>query len=218
MIKIGVLGTGVVGNTIATKLISLGHDVMMGSRTADNSKLKQWMETMQGKGKGGTFKDAASHGEIIFNCTAGGISTDVLKSAGEENISGKIIVDISNPLDFSRGMPPVLIDNLCNTNSVGEEIQKLFPSAKVVKTLNTMNCYLMVNPPLVPGEHDVFISGNDSTAKHKVIEILNSFGWKSPIDLGDITSARAVEQVLPLWVRLYGSFKTSEFNFKIVRK
>ncbi len=214
--KIGILGTGVVGNTIGSKLVQLGHEVKMGSRTATNEKAAAFVKTNEAKASQGTFADAAKFGELIFNCTQGAITLDVIKIA-EDHLNGKILVDISNPLDFSKGMPPILIPSLSNTTSLGEEIQKAFPAIKVVKTLNTMNCSIMVNAAVVAGNHDVFISGNDADAKNKVKELLNSFGWGSPIDLGDISTARGTEQLLPIWLRLYGVFKTANFNFKIVK-
>jgi predicted dinucleotide-binding enzyme len=143
-------------------------------------------------------------------------SLKALKQAGMQNLKGKILVDIANSLDFSKGMPPSLA--VCNTDSLGEQIQRTFPDVKVVKTLNTVNCNLMVNPSLVKGDHDLFICGNDAQAKAKVVDILkNSFGWKSVIDLGDITSARATEMLLPIWVRLMGLYQSPNFNFKIVK-
>ena len=214
--KIAVLGTGMVGATIGTKLVALGHSVRMGSRTAHNSKAVEWVKKNGPNVSQGTFADAAAFGEIIFNCTAGAASIDALKQAGEKNLRGKILIDISNPLDFSRGMPPSL--TTCNTDSLAEQIQRTFPEAKVVKTLNTVNCNLQVNPSLVPGDHDIFMSGNDPAAKSKVHEILTEwFGWKSVIDLGDISTARGTEMYLPLWVRLFGLYQTPNFNIKIVK-
>ncbi len=217
MSKIAVLGTGMVGDTIGSKLIDLGHAVMMGSRTKDNEKAKGFVKKHNGKAQAGTFADAASFGEIIFNCTAGIASIDALKLAGENNLNGKIIVDISNPLDFSKGMPPSL--SVVNTNSVGEEIQKTFPTTRVVKTLNTLWCGLMVNPSIINGgDHDIFMSGNDPKAKEKVKEYLKSFGWKEKniLDLGNIISARGTEMYLPLWLNIYGSTINGAFNIKIV--
>jgi len=214
--KIGILGSGMVGNTIGTKLVSLGHDVKMGSRTADNAKGAEWVKANGSKASKGTFADAAAFGEILFNCTHGMASLEALKQAGPNHLKGKVLVDIANALDFSKGMPPTLA--VCNTDSLGEQIQRAFPDVKVVKALNTVNCSLMVNPSLIKGEHDLFICGNDAQAKAKVVEILkNWFGWKSVIDLGDITSARATEMILPIWVRLMGLYQSPNFNFKIVR-
>ena len=215
--KIAVLGTGMVGNTIGSKLIELGHSVKMGSRTSNNEKAKDWVSKSGSNASAGTFTEAAQFGELIFNCTNGGASLEVLSLAGKENLKGKILIDLANPLDASKGMPPVLIASLSNTTSLGEEIQKKFPDVKVVKTLNTMNCYLMVDPKKVAGDHDVFLGGNDNDAKDKVKEILKSFGWNSPIDLGDISSSRGMEMILPIWLRLWGTFKSPMFNFKIVK-
>lgn len=214
--KIGVLGTGMVGPTIGTKLVELGHEVMIGSRSKDNEKAAAWAKSAWPKASHGTFADAARFGEVLFNCTNGMASLKALGLAGAENMKGKILVDIANPLDFSKGMPPTL--SVSNTDSLGEQIQRAFPDTKVVKTLNTMNCGIMVNPSLVRGDHDVFVSGNDRAAKERVKDILtNWFGWKSVVDLGDITTARGAEQLLPLWVRLMGMFGTPNFNFKIVK-
>jgi predicted dinucleotide-binding enzyme len=214
--KAAILGTGVVGTTIGTKLVQNGHDVMMGSRTANNEKAVAWSNSAGKKAAHGTFADAARFGEIIFNCTGGMVSLEVLKFAGAENLKGKILVDISNPLDFSKGFPPSL--SVCNTDSIGEQIQRTFPEANVVKTLNTVNCNVMVNPAMIPGEHDLFICGNDAEAKSSVIKILEKeFGWRLIIDLGDITGARAMEMYLPLWVRLYDAGKSPNFNIKVVR-
>jgi predicted dinucleotide-binding enzyme len=188
----------------------------MGSRTARNEKAAGWVSKAGANASQGTFEDAAEFGEIVFNCTGGMVALDALRMAGSANLAGKILIDISNPLDFSKGFPPTL--SVCNDDSVGEQIQREFPDAKVVKTLNTVNCVLMVNPSLLPGEHDLFMSGNDADAKATVRKILTEwFGWKTVIDLGDITTARGTEQLLPIWVRLMGLFKSPQFNFHIVR-
>ena len=217
MTKIAVLGTGIVGETIGTKLIELGHQVMMGSRTANNEKAQAFLAKHDGKTSIGTFADAAAFSEIIFNCTSGGGSLEALKLAGEKNLNGKILVDLANPLDFSQGMPPSL--SFVNTNSLGEEIQRAFPQLKVVKTLNTLWCGLMVNPKMIhDGDHTIFVCGNDVAAKETVKGILSSFGWidKNILDLGDITRARGTEMYLPLWLSIYGSTNNGAFNIKIV--
>jgi predicted dinucleotide-binding enzyme len=217
MSKIAVFGTGTVGDTIGSKLIELGHTVMMGSRTSNNEKAKAFVTKHSGKASTGNYADAAAFGEIIFNCTAGVGSVEALKQAGEKNLDGKIIIDIANPLDFSKGMPPTLA--IANTNSLGEEIQKAFPQTKVVKALNTMWCGLMVNPAMInAGDHSTFISGNDAGAKEEVKKILQSFGWTESniFDLGDISTARGTEMYLPLWLRIYGATNSGAFNIKIV--
>jgi hypothetical protein len=205
-----------VGQAIGSKLIQLGHEVKMGSRTADNEKATQWVKANGVRASQGTFADAAAFGEIVFNCTAGVHSLEALGLAGASNLQGKILVDIANPLDFSQGMPPSLA--FCNTDSLGERIQRAFPETSVVKTLNTVNCNVMVNPSLVSGEHDMFICGNDAEAKTLVTQILKDwFRWKSVIDLGDIRAARAMEMMLPIWIALWGTLQTPIFGFKIAR-
>ena len=213
--RIGILGTGGVGQTIATGLVQHGHEVRLGARSATNDKAAGWAAKNGAAASHGTFADAASFGEIVFNCTSGMASLEALKLAGAANLDGKPLVDVANPLDFSKGMPPTL--SVCNTTSLAEQIQAAFPGARVVKTLNTMNAQIMVNPSMVPGEHDVFVGGNDADAKARVSELLRSFGWKNIIDLGDITSARGTEMILPLWLRLFGTFKSPNFNFHIAR-
>jgi predicted dinucleotide-binding enzyme len=215
--KVGIIGTGVVGSAIGTRMAQIGYEVMMGSRTATNEKAATWVKNNGSKASQGTFADAAAFGEVVFNCTKGEISLEALKLAGEKNLKGKVLVDVANPLDFSKGMPPFLTPSLSNTNSLGEEIQKAFPDTHVVKALNTMNCNLMVDPKLVPGSHDVIICGNEITAKAKVANILQEFGWADVIDLGDITAARATEMLLPIWVRLMMKYQSPNFNFKIVK-
>lgn len=214
--KIGVFGTGMVGNTIASKLVALGHEVRMGSRTANNEKAVAWAKEAGARASTGTFEDAAAFGEILFNCTQGAGSIPALEAAGAANLRGKILVDISNPLDFEKGMPPTLF--VSNDDSLGERIQRAFPELKVVKTLNTINCEIMVNPARLGGDSDVFMSGNDKEAKQRVAEILRGwFGWKNVVDLGDITTARGTESYLPLWIRLWGALGTPDFNIRIVR-
>ncbi len=225
--KIGVLGTGIVGQTIGAKLAELGHEVMIGTRDVTrtlartdpdsygNPPFKVWYE-QHPQVRLGTFAQVAEHGEIIFNATAGTASLEALTLSGKANLNAKIVIDIANPLDFSHGMPPSLF--VSNTDSLGEQIQRAFPAVKIVKTLNTMTARLMVNPgQLADGDHHVFVSGNDAEAKEQVCELLRGFGWKEVIDLGDITTARGTEMVLPIWVRLWSVVQTPLFNFKIVR-
>jgi predicted dinucleotide-binding enzyme len=216
-----------VGRAIAARLVGLGHAVMLGTRDVDetlarhapdlmgNPPLRVW-RAQNPQVQLGTFAQTAVFGEIVFNCTFGANSLDALELAGAENLNGKILMDVANPLDFSHGMPPTL--TVCNTDSLGEQIQRALPQVRVVKTLNTMNANVMVNPALVPGDHDVSVSGNDAAAKARVTDILkNWFGWKSVIDLGDITTARGAEMILPLWLTLLGVMQTPILNFKVVR-
>src|SRR5215831_4796171 len=149
--KIAVLGTGMVGNTIATKLVQLGHQVMMGSRTADSDAGQIWLRSVGSKARLGTFADSATFGEIVFDCTNGANSLAALRQAGAASLRDKILIHVSNPLDFSKGMPPTL--TVCNTDSLGEQVQREFPETRVVKALNTVNCEIMIQPSLVPGDH-----------------------------------------------------------------
>ncbi len=214
--KIGVLGTGMVGATIATKLVSLGHAVTMGARSPANEKAAAWVQKAGRLASQGDFARAAASGEIVFNCTAGVGALDALRAAGSGNLRGKILIDVSNPLDFSKGMPPRLM--FSGDDSLAERIQKELPDARVVKTLNTINCQLMVDPARVPGDHDVFMSGNDPEAKARVASILREwFGWKSVVDLGGIATARGTEAYVLFWLQVMGAAKTADFNVRIVR-
>jgi predicted dinucleotide-binding enzyme len=196
--KIGVLGTGMVGRAISGKLEALGHDVKVGSRTAGDGSVE--------------FAEAAAHGEIVFNCTNGAASLEALSAAGD--LAGKIVIDVANPLDFSSGGPALFTDT---TDSLGERIQAAFPDARVVKSLNTINCNLRVDAASVPGDHVVFVCGNDDDAKARTRELLGEFGWPAErvIDLGDITAARATEHYLMLWLRLMGVTGGPNFNISV---
>ncbi|MDB4979255.1 MAG: hypothetical protein JWM82_7 [Myxococcales bacterium] len=214
--KIAVFGTGMVGNAIATKLVQLGHEVKMGSRTADNAKAAAWVEANGANASQGTYAAAAAFAELVFNCTLGVGALPALEAAGAKNLAGKVLIDASNPLDFSKGMPPSL--SVANTDSLAEQLQRAFPETKIVKALNTTNAHLMVNPALLAGDHDMFVSGNDAGAKGQVTEILKGwFGWKHVIDLGDLTAARGQEMFVILWVRLYGALQSPTFNVHVVR-
>jgi 8-hydroxy-5-deazaflavin:NADPH oxidoreductase len=226
--KVGILGSGVVGQTIAAKLIALGHEVTLGTRDVaallarpdppmgQSESFGAWQRQNPGVVVG-TFETAAARGEIVFNCTAGGASLAALQLAGEAALNGKLLIDVANALDFSQGMPPTL--SVVNTDSLGEQIQRAFPQVRVVKALNTVTAAVMVNPGQVAdGDHHIFVSGNDAAAKAQVTDILTSwFGWRQVIDLGDISTARGTEMYLPLWLQLMGALGTSLFNLKIVR-
>lgn len=213
--NIAVLGTGMVGNTIGKKLIELGYTVMMGSRTADNEKAAKFVSDNGSKALQGTFADAANFGELIFLCTKGEATLDIVQLAKPENFKGKVVIDISNPLDFSKGMPASLF--ISNTDSLGEHVQKAMPEAHIVKTLNIVNCEVMVNPSKSNGDPTMFMSGNSAEAKEKVKGILEQFGWNDIIDLGDITTARGTEMMLPIWLRTYMATGNGYIAFKIVR-
>ncbi|WP_310416827.1 NAD(P)-binding domain-containing protein [Chamaesiphon sp. OTE_8_metabat_110] len=221
--KVAIIGSGIVGQTLGKKLVELGHDVVLGTRDPnklDEAKgwagsLSDWLTAVGNKATVATFAAAAAQGEIVINATHGMASLEALKIAGVENLQNKILIDVANELDFSQGMPPKSLAT--DTTSLGEKIQAAFPDAKVVKTLNTMNCQMMVDPKqLADGNHTVFISGNDVDAKSKVTELLQSFGWTDIFDLGDITSARATEMMMPIWLRAFGKLGNVPYNFKIV--
>jgi len=211
---IGILGTGMVAQTIGSKLLSIGHNVMLGSRTPDNPKALEWVKEEGHNAYAGTFAEAAAYGEIVFNCTLGAASLEALTSAGAHNLKGKILIDTSNPIDYSTEITTLTV---CNTDSLGEQIQRAFPETKVVKTLNTMNANVMTNPAKLIEYTDVFVSGNDSEAKAIVTGYLrNWFGWKSVIDLGDITTSRGVEMFLIMWFSLRSAVIAKRMNIKLV--
>ncbi|MGQ7944480.1 NADPH-dependent F420 reductase [Flavobacterium sp. WC2509] len=215
--KIAVLGTGAAGTTIASKLIELGHQVMIGSRSNTNEKAIEFVNKFEKNASNGTFEEAANFGEIVFNCIKGEFAIEALQSAGK-GIENKIIIDISIPVNTHKEAPLSLIPELCNTNSLGEEIQKKFPNTKVVKTLNTMWSTLMTSPStLKNGDHTNFICGNDEEAKNKVKSLLLEIGWKEEtiLDLGDIVGSRGTEAIILLWLRIWGA-TIGTFSIKVV--
>jgi predicted dinucleotide-binding enzyme len=214
MMKIGILGSGRVGQTIAAKLAAIDQDVLLGTRSPE--KIKDW-SALNSKVKTGSLSLAAAHGEVVINATRGDGSLEALEAAGPANLSGKLLIDLSNPLDFSHGMPPSL--TVCNTDSLGEQIQRLLPETKVVKSLNTMNMMLMVDPrSLADGDHTLFLSGDDPAAKAQAGRLLAEwFGWSDIFDLGNISTSRGAEALLLIWTTLMMKLGTPKFQFKIVR-
>ncbi|HEV2787139.1 MAG TPA: NAD(P)-binding domain-containing protein [Solirubrobacteraceae bacterium] len=215
--RIGVLGTGTVGRTLGSALLRSGHEVRLGSRAAGNEAAVAWAAEVgdAGPASEGTFADAAGFGELVINATAGVASLDALSLAGGEQLAGKVLVDVANPLDYSQGMPPRL--SVCNSDSLGEQIQRTYPDVRVVKSLNTVTAAVMVAPALVAGPHTIFVAGDDAAAKDQAGELLQEFGWpaESILDLGDITAARGMEMYLPLWLRLYGATGTAVLNVEV---
>lgn len=213
--NIAVLGSGQVGQTIGSKLVQLGHDVMMGSREEANPRAVAWAKEEKHNALFGTFANAAAFGEIIFNCTLGSATLDALYMAGAASLKGKILIDTSNPLDYSDEKHWKLM--ISNTDSLGEQIQRAFPETLVVKTLNTVYCTVMVDPDKLVERTDIFVSGNSADAKASVTKILqNWFHWKHVIDLGDISTSRAVEMYSLLWRSLRLATGSHRFNIKIV--
>jgi hypothetical protein len=206
-----------VGRTIGSKLVELGHEVRMGSRDEEHEGAASWASEAGERASVGRFSAAAEFGEIVFNCTAGLHSIDALREAGEDNLRGKLLIDLANSLDFSHEGPPTL--GIVNTESLGERIQAALPGTRVVKALNTMNCEVMVDPGLVPGDHVTFMCGNDDDAKVEATRLLGEFGWPAErvIDLGDIAQARGPEMYLPLWLRLMGPLDTIHFNIALAK-
>jgi 8-hydroxy-5-deazaflavin:NADPH oxidoreductase len=215
--RIGVLGTGVVGQAIAGRLVELGHEVTMGSRQAGNEKAVAWASEAGDGASEGSFADAAGFGALVVNATAGGASLEALEAAGAGNLAGKVLIDVSNALDFSQGMPPTL--SVCNDDSLAEQIQRAFPEARVVKALNTVTASVMVMPGPLGESTNLFICGDDEGAKAQVAEVLQSFGWAPDriTDLGDITAARGQEMYLPLWLQIFGALGSADFNIGIVK-
>jgi predicted dinucleotide-binding enzyme len=226
--KIAVLGTGIVGRTLAGRLSELGHEVTVGTRdpaaTLARTEPDQMGNPPYGRWQAqhaavqlAPLADAAAEAEVVVNATAGGTSLAALDAAGATNLAGKVLVDVANPLDFSQGMPPILSPS--NTDSLGEQIQRAHPQARVVKTLNTMSATVMVDPARLPDSHEVFVAGDDQAAKETVRDLLRQLGWPDEHirDLGGIRAARGLEMYLALWLSLFGTLGTSEFNLKLVR-
>lgn len=213
--RVAVLGTGIVGRTLASALLSHGHEVRLGSRTAGNEAAVAWAEGIGGPASEGTFADASGFGELVINATAGAASLEALEMAGAEQLAGKVLIDVANPLDSSRGMPPTL--TVCNEDSLGEQIQRALPDVRVVKTLNTVTAAVMVDPTLIEGPHTIFVAGDDREAKTQASELLRELGWPvaSILDLGDITAARGMEMYMALWLRLWGAAGTAVLNVEV---
>jgi 8-hydroxy-5-deazaflavin:NADPH oxidoreductase len=207
-----------VGHALASKLVELGHEVMMGSRQAGNEKAVAWAKAAGERASEGSFADAAEFGEVVINATAGMASLAALTAAGADNLAGKVLIEVANPLDSSKGMPPVL--SVCNTDSLGEQVQRFFPDARVVKAFNTVNAQVMVNPGLHAEPHTILLCGNDEAAKAQVRELAISFGWptENVLDLGDIAGARGMEMYVVLWLRLAGATGTWQVNVKVVTR
>lgn len=224
--NIAVLGTGMVGQAVAGRLHQLGHSVVVGTRDPQttlartqpdqmgNPSFSVWLGSHPGVVLA-TFADAAAGAELVVNASSGAATLDVLRLAGAENLAGKVLLDIANPLDFSAGFPPTLF--VKDTDSLGEQVQRAFPEVKVVKTLNTLTASLMIEPKTLGESTTVFVSGDDAVAKAAVVSLLESFGHDDVIDLGGIETARGTEMLLPVWLRLMGALGTGSFNFKVVR-
>jgi predicted dinucleotide-binding enzyme len=197
-------------------LVELGHEVTMGARDPYNATAAEWAAAAGEGASAGDFVAAAAAGELVVNATAGAHSPAALEQAGAGNLAGKVVLDISNPLDFSAGFPPRL--STPPGDSVAEQLQRAHPDARVVKALNTVNADVMVHPELVPGEHDTFLAGDDAGAKATVTELLAGFGWPAErvVDLGGIQAARGLEAYVLFWVALFGSLGHGHVNVRVV--
>ena len=223
---IAVLGTGTVGRTLAGRLHELGHAVVVGTRAPAATTARTetdgmgtppfstWHAQYPTVGLA-TFAEAARDAELVVHASSGSAALEVLGQAGAHNLEGKILVDVSNPLDFSAGFPPTLF--VKDSDSLAERLQRDLPETRVVKTLNTLTAALMVDPRSLGESSTVFVSGDDPAAKATVVGLLESFGHDDVIDLGGIETARGAEMMMPVWLRLMGALGTSRFNFRIVR-
>jgi 8-hydroxy-5-deazaflavin:NADPH oxidoreductase len=213
VMKVGILGSGDVGKTLGRGFASHGNSVKLGSRTPDSEKLKVWRKEVQGETSTGTFAEAASFGDILVLAVLGSAVDDAIGLAGPKNFAGKLVIDATNALDFSKGMPPGLFTGL--TDSLGEKIQRNLPQAKVVKCFNTVPNSRMINPGDKGAE--MLICGNDPEAKRQVVQILKQFGWAGAIDIGGIGESRWLEALVPLWVRTAASLNSWNAMFKVLR-
>ena len=211
-LKIGVLGSGPAGQTLAAGFLDKGHPVMIGSR--DVAKLDGWLRHAGPEGQIGTFAETAEFGDVIVLSVLGSAADEVVKLAGVENLTGKIVIDASDPLDFSSGRPGLFVGT---TDSLGERIQRLIPRAYVVKGLNIVQADVMINPRLTGDEPDMFIAGDNEEAKHTVTQLLGEFGW-SVIDLGGIENARWLEALSLAWVVYSHRTGKTHHAFKLVGK
>ncbi len=214
--KIGILGSGQVGQTLAAGFASKGHDVMMGTRNPAKPQLRRWLRTTNGRIALGTFADAAAHGELLVLASAGSAAMDVLDAAGPEHFGGKVLIDVTNPLEFNNGSPAGLFVGL--TDSLGERVQRKVPAAKVVKCFNTMNASTMTRPKMREGLADILLCGDDAAAKRKVARLIKEFGWGKPIDVGGIDGARWTEAWVPLWMRIANNQGSWNVALRILRK
>jgi len=214
-LKIGIIGSGMVGQALGTKLAALGHDVKIGSR--DPQKLTEWAAQAGEKASVGTLAETAEFGEVNVIATKwdGGAIENALRTAGPKNFAGKVVIDVTNPLGFDNGKLELVVGF---NDSAGEIVQRLLPDAKVVKALNIVTASVMVNPSSTGDAPDMFIAGDDADAKKTVTDILTAFGWQSVIDLGDITASRYLEPMALVWVIYWGQTQKNGHAFKFVGK
>lgn len=212
--KFGIIGSGVVGQTLGTGLIGLGHEVMIGSREANNPKLQEWLAKNGEKAREGTFAETAAFGDIVILATLWSGTENALRLADPKNLEGKVLIDATNPLAFGPSGPGLAVG--FNTSG-GEQIQGWASGARVVKAFNIVTAPLMINASALGETPDMFIAGNDAEAKKTVTEILEAFGWPV-IDVGGIEESRLIEPLGMLWVKYYFQTKSPNHAFKLIRK
>jgi hypothetical protein len=211
--RIAVVGTGMAGRTLAPAFAALGHDVVVGTRDPGTTGARDdWTLDLPLRG----YADVADGADLIVNATNGQASLAALAAVGAAALDGKVLLDVANPLDFSAGFPPSL--TVKDTDSLAEQIQRALPAARVVKSLNTVNCNVMVDPGRVgDGGTSMFVAGDDTEARGVVVSLLRSLGWRDVIEFEELSAARGMEMWLPLWVRLMGRLGTADFNIRVVR-
>lgn len=212
--KVGILGSGDVGQALGRGFVARGHEVKLASRDPKGKRPTEWLSKVKGTASAGTYEEAARHGEVIVLAALGGAIEDVIRTAGVRNFVGKLVIDVTNPLDFSKGMPPGLF--VGTTDSLGERIQRLIPEAKVVKAFNTVPNAQMVDPKFAGGAPMMMIAGNDAAAKTKLAAILREFGWPGALDIGGIEAARWLEAAVGLWVRVGSAIGRWDHALKVV--
>lgn len=222
---VAVLGTGTVGRALAGRLDELGHAVTMGTRDVEATRVREaadtdtetpsaWLARHPGV-RLASFRDATAEVDLVVGALNGERALAALEAAGQDHLAGRVLLDVSNPLDFSAGFPPTL--TVCNTDSLAEQIQRRFPDTRVVKSLNTVNAAVMVDPGgLADGDHTVFVSGDDEEARATVTALLHELGWTDVLDLGPLSTARGTEMYLALWLRLMGAVGTPRVSIRVV--
>jgi hypothetical protein len=212
--QVGVLGSGEVGRRLAAGFSSRGHDVMIGSRDPGKPELREWLSGDGAGIQGGTFAQAAAHGELLVLAALGDAAEQAIVDAGPENFSGKVVIDAMNPLDFSAGFPPKL--SISGEDSLGERVQRALPDAKVVKAFNTIGNPYFVDPAFSEGQPTMLIAGNDEDAKRTVGDVMADFGWPAPVDLGEIEGSRELEAICIAWVKIGGARGSWDHGFKLL--
>ncbi len=213
--KVGIIGSGVVGQTLGTGLVGLGHEVKIGSRQAGNEKLVEWVGKTGDKASEGTFAEVATFGDIVILATLWDGTEQAIQMAGPANFAGKVVVDATNPMKFGPSGPNLALGF---SDSAGESVQRWLPEARVVKAFNIVPAALMIKPDLLGEVPDMFICGNDDEAKKSVTEMLTAFGWPEAVDMGGIEESRLIEPLGMLWIKHFFRTKNWQHAFKLIRK